>query len=285
MSPHGTRSRYTAGCRCDECREAQRVEYHNYKRRKALARWGMAEPMLVDSTAVKQHIQYLMAHGMGYKTIAKVSGVAETVIERLAGISSCKGHPAVRVRPSTERKILAVEPTLDNLSGGALIPAGPTVRRVQSLVAIGHSVKHIAERIGKSQSNFHVHRWDDSYTVTVSTARLVAGLYDELSMVIPPDSAAKTRALNYARKRGWPPPLAWDDIDAGDLAPDWSTTRRGTVDDCATCDDIEHLASFGEIGSVIAARLGMSVDTFYRHLERHGRLELRDRFVQEAISA
>ena len=35
MSKHGTRSRYLADCRCNECKEAQRVYQRRYRERKA----------------------------------------------------------------------------------------------------------------------------------------------------------------------------------------------------------------------------------------------------------
>lgn len=261
---------YTAGCRCDDCKQAKAEYSREYERRKVLERWGMAEPTLIDSTPSRQHLDYLMASGMGHKQIAKVSGVALTVIQRLVGIATSR--PAHRVTRATEAKILAVQPTLDNLAPKRLVPAGPTARRVQALVALGYPMKHLAERLGILQQNFLLHNYDDSHTVTAATARSVAALYDELSMTTPPQGRARTLALNYAAKHGWPPPLAWDDIDAGDLDPTWNATARVRgidADDCAVCADIEHLAFFGETFAVIHNRLGMSDDGLTRHLQRH----------------
>lgn len=34
MSAHGTRTRYVAGCRCDECREANRIYVADRRRRR-----------------------------------------------------------------------------------------------------------------------------------------------------------------------------------------------------------------------------------------------------------
>lgn len=265
-SPHGTRSRYTHGCRCDDCREAQRLYYHEYKWRKAREKWGVDKPSLVDAEPSRQHVQFLMAHGMGQRRIAELSGLGVTVIQRLMGW--CKARPAHRVYRDTEAKLLAVQPTLDNLADGALVSAGPTARRVQALVAMGYPMRQLAKRLGITQQNFHLHTYDDSHTVYAATARKVADLYDELSMLVPAPGQPTTRARNYAARHGWPPPLAWDDIDAGELATD---------DDggCATCDDVEHLRFMGDTDTaVLAGRLGLSVDGLQKHLARHQRLDL-----------
>jgi hypothetical protein len=44
MAKHGTRSRYLADCRCDECKEAQRVYQRRYRERKAN---GLTRPCVV----------------------------------------------------------------------------------------------------------------------------------------------------------------------------------------------------------------------------------------------
>lgn len=265
-SPHGTRSRYTYGCRCDDCREAQRLFHHDYKRRKLHEKWGMAEPDLVDSTAVRQHIEALRVYGIGWKRVAHLAGVAETVVARLAGYDTSK--PAHRVRRGTQRRILAVQPIPANLAPGVRIPAGPSARRVQALIAIGYTVTDLAERAGVLPSNFRVHKYDDSHLIFAGTAARIAAMYDELCMAVPADVTSAKRARLYAQRRGWPPPLAWDDIDAGELAAD---------DDggCATCEDVEHLRFMGDTDqSVLAARLGLSVDGLQKHLARHRRLDL-----------
>ena len=275
-SPHGTRSRYTQGCRCDDCRESKRLYYHEYKWRKARERWGVEEPSLVDAEPSRQHVQYLMAHGMGQRRIAELSGLGITVIQRLMGW--CKSRPAHRVYRDTEAKLLAVQPNIDTLAGRARVPAGPTARRVQALVAIGWPMRQLASRLGITQQNFHLHKLDDSHTVYAATARNVAALYEELSMTVPPAGQPATRAKNHAQRKGWPPPLAWDDIDTGELADGWDDFRRDwRVDagECATCADIEHLRFMGDTdNAVIAGRLGISTDSLHKHLTRHGRIEM-----------
>jgi hypothetical protein len=73
--------------------------------------------------------------------------------------------------------------------------------------------------------------------VTAGRARQVAALYDDLSMTPPPETnqrerIAASRSRNFARQRGWAPPLAWDDID-NDEAPatvDAPPPREADVD-------------------------------------------------------
>ena len=88
-------------------------------------------------------------------------------------------------------------------------PVG-TVRRIQALQALGWSAREIGARVGRSDN--WVHMIVRSPNVTTTTADLVAKAYDELSMVVP-IGRYHTRCRNHARRLGYLPPLAWDDID------------------------------------------------------------------------
>lgn len=253
---HGTYTGYTCGgCRCVDCRRANR-DYERARTRFRLAvAYGMAEPDLVDAADTRAHVQGLQASGMGYRAIAAASGVSVTVIARLLQYDTSR--PAQRVRRATVAKLLAVSP---QIAGGRLISAGASGRKVRALVAAGYSRAQLGEAIGVTSSNFVYADLGDAQLVTAKTAAKIDVLYRRLSAV----PGTSVRARNEGRRRGWPPPLAWDDIDAGILADDQDDT-----DGCVTCEDVDYLAGTTSWAD-IAARVGLTATALSQHLYRHG---------------
>lgn len=108
--------------------------------------------------------------------------------------------------------------TRQYLHGGALTVDGlGTRRRLQALVALGWSLHTVDRRLGRKVTYCHnlISRGGD---VLASTAEAIATIYDELCMTLPPTDTVHqrqivTRQKNVARRNGWAPPLAWDDID------------------------------------------------------------------------
>lgn len=212
--PHGVRAKYVAEkCRCDDCRKAHR-DYENARnRRRAEERWGVRGPDIVDAAPVRQHIQALQAAGMGYKRIAAAAGVSASRVGQLAGVTAPK-TPNTRVHATTAAKILAVRP---DPGGKQLTAAGPAGRKVRALHAIGWTLTELAGCLGVAVSNFGYHRLDGSHLVRVDTDRKIDAVYRELHMTPAPDTSGARAARHRAQVNGWPPPLAWDDIDAGTM--------------------------------------------------------------------
>lgn len=103
------------------------------------------------------------------------------------------------------------------------VAARGSIRRIRALVAIGWSMEHQAARLGlKKQAiqNFAVKSPDTRIRVT--TAKRYSDLFDELHMTPGPSDKAREIAV----RKGWAPPLAWEDIDS-DEAPDMSAIPRG----------------------------------------------------------
>ena len=198
---------------------------------------------------------------MGLARIAEVSGVSPSTVQSLAGQPSAK--PTKRVRRDIAEKILATRP---DPAGKALVDAGAAQRKLQALVALGWTQGSIGARIGVSASNMTA-TITGQPQMTARRVRAIGRVYAELHMTPGPS----VRARNDARRKGWLPPLAWDDIDAGTLAD-------GAYGGCLTCADIAHLLDAGETPEAIAARMSLqgkgSLDT---HLRRHGRTDLLDR--------
>lgn len=98
--PHGTRACYVNhGCRCDECRTANREYARNYYR---AARIGANPGRLVPAAPVREHLLHLSEQGVGKRRVAELSGVASSVVDKIRrGERKC-------VRWSTEQAILGV---------------------------------------------------------------------------------------------------------------------------------------------------------------------------------
>lgn len=107
------------------------------------------------------------------------------------------------------------------------VDATGTRRRIQALAAIGWSLAAQSQRLGWKPSTAHAvssRSW-----VWPQTAEKVRGLYDELSMVPGPNN----RARGEAARKGWLPPLAFDDESIDD--PDYVPTLG---DDTDTVDEL-----------------------------------------------
>jgi hypothetical protein len=134
--PHGTRSRYVRGCRCDECRAANR----RYSRERALAvsrgRWDGYRPR----EASQKHLEWLRTQGVGLRAVSAATDIPRTTLARIV-----KGaHPWVR--GSTEQKILAVTP--DVRGDWTLVDAGPTWERIAWLLEEGFTRGELARLLG-----------------------------------------------------------------------------------------------------------------------------------------
>jgi hypothetical protein len=89
-----------------------------------------------------------------------------------------------------------------------MVDATGTGRRLRALQAIGWSWPLLAAELRVRSP-----RWPSKLasgrtpTVSRATAAQIAALYDRLSFTPGPSDVTRT----WAAKRGWPPPLAWDD--------------------------------------------------------------------------
>lgn len=258
---HGTRSAYVKGCKCGPCRAAN-SRYSKLQEYRAIA--GIRT--LVDAGPSKEHVAKLRAAGVGRRTIAARSGVSQTVVDRLVGLNTDRA--CNRVRPETERRILAVR--ADGLADGSGIDATGTVRRLRALVALGWTETELARRIGWTVANLNLLIVARRPQVLVRTARLVEGLYDELSMTPGPSG----RARNLAASRGWLPPLAWDDeqIDDPDHQPE-NVRRLPAKHSGITMEDIAEARAQGyETADQIGWRLGITRHAVAQILSRAGQV-------------
>ena len=112
----------------------------------------------------------------------------------------------------------------DRILGRArTVPALGSARRVQALVALGYSYRDLSDALGVEHDL--PRKWAHaSGTIRTSSARRIARVYRDLCMTPPPQRTRAERhraayARAVARRYGWVPPLAWDDIDTDPEPP------------------------------------------------------------------
>lgn len=114
------------------------------------------------------------------------------------------------------------------------VPPHGVRRRLEALQALGWSLTTIGEHMGMSPARVQKAMRAPSYSTSMMLDRAVA-VYEALSMSVPTDDFANRRRIIAARK-GYAPPLAWDDIDH-DSAPavvrSLSRARDPHIDDVA----------------------------------------------------
>lgn len=167
-------------------------------------------------------------------------------------------------------------------------------RRVQALMTLGWSQSEIARRLGMSQNQL----WEIAERLEVITegvAERVAELYEELWNVRPVPTTRGERvsvshALGRAKRLGYAPPMAWDDIDL-DEGP--QTGIEVDVDDARVAlavdgvrvelttrereEVVRELNARGLLDTAIAQQIGVAANTVLRIRQRLG---LPERFNQ-----
>ncbi len=149
------------------------------------------------------------------------------------------------------------------LIGPASIDALPTQRRIRALVALGHTLRDQDAALGRRPGFTH-------YVLKTPTVRRVTAaayhdLYERLCMTRPEGRKAE-RARRHAAKHGWPPPLAWLDIDNPDEKPrDW---QYGRPHRHAQLDDV--LAYGGNLDDA-CRDIGVNAEALEKWCSRRGR--------------
>lgn len=184
-------------CRKCICREQYRARY----RAKAYGTWHPRG----DMAKVQQHLADLRKQGTGLRRIAEAADTSRRHLQRI-----CDGSLAFIGSDMAER-ILAVQPHPPHR-----VPMLHVSRRLQALAAIGYSAAHLARLLDRSPDLVAGWMAGARYpTVERRTLELVSDLYERLCMTPGPSPLARAAA----RRQGYAPPLAWDDIDDPDEHP------------------------------------------------------------------
>lgn len=241
---HGKRAGYLAGCHCEPCERAHSVYTKRYK-----ARVEGGGSTMTDARPVAAHVDRLH-EWMSYGAIAAAAGVPASVVTGLRQRRSMS-----RVRAA---QILAVHPLV--AVGAHYVAGRGAARRLQALNALGYSMRALADEVGLSMTWVQKLCAHPELQVEAGNARLVADVYQRLAMRVPVGADRISRgAVEHARRaaarKGWVPPLGWDDIDRDEAPAQAVTIASGRRIDL---DEWVHLVSLG-VGAVEAAgRVGGS---------------------------
>ncbi len=163
--PCGTRVRYYAGCRCNECRAAN----SQYERERHAARANGETNRIVSAEQARAHLAWLSTQGVGRKTAADAAKVSSSVVSLIA-----EGK-RTQIREATQRRILAVTPAA--AADRAYIDGNETWRLLDELIACGYPRSRIAsELMGRPVTGLQLKR----YRVTVTNAERVRRAFERL---------------------------------------------------------------------------------------------------------
>lgn len=146
-------------------------------------------------------------------------------------------------------------------------------RRIQALVALGWSQARISEEAGYNRSHVGLILTRNG-PLRAGTAERIAEVYERLSMTLPPETTTAekcdaTRSRNIARRNGWLPPLAWNNIDDENEHPDgWAYTPANRA------EMVRDLVDLGYGINDACARLNVSREGLEKWCARHGMSDL-----------
>jgi transcriptional regulator with GAF, ATPase, and Fis domain len=207
--------------------------------------------------------------GMGQERIAELAGVPIHVLRSL-NYSDSGRPPVQRLRAASANAILNVLP-----DPALLLRRDPrgTQRRLQALAVRGWSLASQARMLGMPQQGVHALmsvKW-----VTPETADRVRALFEDLWDVDPPgvtpaDRQSSAYAKRVARKHGWFPPLAWDDIDTDEQPHRPNPTNRQAGNVAERAEQVRELHRLRWSDRHIAAELEINERTVVRIRQRLG---------------
>ena len=201
-------------CGCRACMDGNARRRRDRYRLLAYGRYQDAHQPIEP---IRQHLQALVDTGMIPERIAISTGVGGATVRRLLNSETARF-----VTGATARKLLAVTPDSSTLAAQGRVNGRGTRRRLQALAAIGWNHHEIARRLGYPR--WKVNKALEGAYVDIRVHDDIAALYDELWDQQPPTHTRAQRvgrsyALTVARRHGWLPPLAWDDIDTDPAPP------------------------------------------------------------------
>lgn len=151
-------------------------------------------------------------------------------------------------------------------------------RRIRALVALGYTQQILSKESGLDPSWISKLAMNNRrQRVNADTAMRVNELYDRLSMTPGPSEAARNRA----HRKGWMPPLAWDDdtIDSPEAQP-----NPGHEEKIGFVEKFLEMRELDYSDLVIAQRWKIQPASLLRQLHRY-EIEADPELVNVAASA
>lgn len=170
-------------------------------------------------------------------------------------IAGCRCQPCHRAKMRYD-----VRRRADLLAGKPrTVPMLGAKRRLQALQVLGWSANALAQQSTLSRQIIQsIGTYPTIYTTTHDE---IVRLYEALSMTHPPEETpgqrhSVTKVRRLAARRGWAPPLAWEDIDDPAEQPakvvrrDWHKVARDDVDEVV----VERLLALRQVDSTRAEK-------------------------------
>jgi len=259
---HGTLRAYQADrCRCEACSHAQwKSDHYRAIRRQ---REGA---LLVDATPTRLRLEHIVRTlGISALSVQKVTGISHVTVLDILG--SEEGRKVYR---DTERAIAAFR--VEDLPPEATISAHGAVRRLQALSAIGYGRGYIQRATGARTHNIVARRdGKPASHINIRKHWAIAEFYEKhhttpMNPTGRQERMMVSRAINEARRHGWRPPAAWDDIDLDPYPPH---VERDSLS--VDPEDVRHLLASGHTTTQICERLNViEYTTVVKAVERGG---------------
>lgn len=202
---HGTEAACRQdGCHCIPCAEADRAARAERARQ---VHYGRAKSGYVDALPARSHVR-VMTKRMSDGAAAKAIGIDLVTLQRIKTAKAGK-----RIQAATAERVLSTPITIAAVPPKSWVSPLGTARRIQGAIAEGWPAAELARRIGYSNQSSvnHLAALTDE-VIERRTAERIAAVLDSLPAAAP-ESPAADRARARARRRGWVPTMAWDDID------------------------------------------------------------------------
>jgi hypothetical protein len=241
---------YQLGCQRPEC---ERANYRYGKQLKLDHARGIRRTC--DATQVRVHIERLLAAEWTTAQIARAARLNHSTVSEVRG-----GQPAVSNRTALAIFSIHIGPPPEPKP----VDATGSIRRLQALMCIGHSLPRIAPHAGMSAANLWkitVGRYSELHP---KTAQAIARAYRKLSTTPGPSPQARA----HARRNNWHGPMVWDDIDNPQCQPE---TGRRRQDGPGRREQVDTL----QVARLTAE--GLSAEQIARELRCHKRTVVRAR--------
>jgi hypothetical protein len=149
-----------------------------------------------------------------------------------------------------------------------MVDATGTQRRIEALLALGWTCKDIGGWCDRGDE--WARMVSRSARVTTTTALVVAQAFDRWCMTIP-TGLYHERNRRHAARKGYAPPLAWDDIDNPDEKPRGIPTPTRKEPAELMVEDWDLLRRNGYSRRQAAERMGITKKRLEKAIERVGR--------------
>jgi hypothetical protein len=285
--PHGTLHGYNFyGCRCDRCRTAVARAKKRSQYRRDMGRIGPTD--LVDATAALAKIRTL-AERYSYVQIGRMTGLSG----RYVGQIVTGDHVPAKMTAAKVRSIMAAEdPDRDD----RYVPLSLYAQRVYSLCAMGYPIAWIAEQLGVANISvlYDTGKHRTQGRVFLTTFQPLDALYQRIGHIPAerhPAHAFKSHAISIAktaaRKRGYHPPLCYDDY--GNLIP--GSVRNETLEARMAARDrlarerldvLRRTLRAEESANIIANRTGLHIKKVER-IRKEAGLRFKSVTVRSAL--